>query len=262
MPGACPWQHGAVELCREGWGVGSCPALSCPFLDLENGVVGEGCLQGRWVGSLRWVAGGEKSSQFRMRRDPSPWECTWIPKTGCEWKEEPRAHLLAGIMPPPSFLCNMLPTPCSAPSLFLPSPLPAERSWVPRAAASMGACSTRAGVGKGDPPCCSLVPHLCLQSFPFLHLSYNSCQWWLPPDLRRSLGLESRCPSWVNSCPGVGGARGRCGGHSQPLRARQEPRGSTPAALPSPQCPRTMSQSRTVSSTLQRSLCPAGHFQI
>lgn len=50
-----------------GLGVGSCPALSGPLLDLESGVVGgEGCLQGSWVGSLMWVAGGEKPSKFRV----------------------------------------------------------------------------------------------------------------------------------------------------------------------------------------------------
>lgn len=28
------------------------------------------CLQGCWVGSLMWVAGGEKPSKFKMRQYP------------------------------------------------------------------------------------------------------------------------------------------------------------------------------------------------
>ena len=101
-----------------------------------------------------------------------------VPKARCEWKEKTQALLLAGTVPPALPLqhaahpVNIL---SSAPSLCLPSPLPAEGSQElgPRAAVSMGDEPTGHGQGKGSLPAAPWSPTLSPKpSFPssILHL--------------------------------------------------------------------------------------------
>lgn len=74
MPSECSmslaaWGCGFGKLSGEGWGMGLCPALTCPLLGLMW-CGGWGSLQDSWVGSLMWVSGGGKPSKFKMRKYP------------------------------------------------------------------------------------------------------------------------------------------------------------------------------------------------